>query len=347
MSRFWVFPRRPRLFRYNFAMRVSVIIPTYNSAPLVVEAVESVLAQTRPAAEVIVVDDGSTDDTADRLARYGERVRYICQANARVAAARNTGLRAATGEVIAFLDADDAWHPRKLEQQVAALEANPELGLLATGVFAWPGDWPDICDGAAPASIRRCQLRDLLPVNPLTTSSVVVRRVVLDRAGEFDTELFGPEDYDLWLRCSRLAGVGILKQSLTGYRDTPASVGKQAETMHRGLLRIHAKLAAAGVWTGCPWFRRKCAAHVAYTTAYMYYAGGRPKRAVQLLLGSLGTYPIPLRPPEVRYRWARLRLLARAAGACVGRRALSHEGNAGPTTTGQQERRNRQPSGVS
>jgi hypothetical protein len=176
---------------------------------------------------------------------------------------------------------------------------------------------------------------------------VIVRRSVLDRAGEFDPELFGPEDYDLWLRCSRLTGVGILKQPLTGYRDTPASVGKQAETMYRGLTRIHAKLAAAGAWTGCPWFRRKCTAHVAYTTAYMYYAGRRPGRAAQLLLRSFATYPIPLRPPDVRCRWARLRLFARATGACVGAIARPRAEAACPAAPGPQERRNRQPSGVS
>src|SRR6185437_11144924 len=95
--------------------RVSVVIPTYNSGPLVTEAVESVLAQTLPAAEVLVVDDGSTDDTPERLAAYGERIRYLPQANQGVAAARNRGIREATGDLIAFLDADDVWHPRKLE----------------------------------------------------------------------------------------------------------------------------------------------------------------------------------------------------------------------------------------
>ncbi len=314
-------------------MRVSVVIPTYNSGPLVVEAVESVLAQTRPAAEIIVVDDGSTDDTADRLARFGPRIRYIRQANARVAAARNTGLRAATGDAVGFLDADDAWHPEKLARQAAALEADPGLGVLATRVFAWPGSYPD--PGPERGTVVALPTDAMLPANPITTSSVLVRREVLDRAGEFDRNLFGPEDYDLWLRCSRVAGVGVLDQPLTGYRDVPASLGKQAETMYKGLVRIHQKLGAAGVWAGRPWFRRKCKAHVEYTTAYLHYAGGRPVRAAGLMIRSLWTYPAPMRPPTVRFPWARVRLLVRSLVSAAPRLIRPHRPRvghpAGPT----------------
>src|SRR6266849_6286184 len=107
-------------------MRGSVIIPTYDSGQLVVEAVASALAQSLAPAEVIVVDDGSTDDTRERLALFGPPVRYIHQKNQGVAAARNTGLHEATGELIAFLDADDVWHPLKLELQVSCLRSEAE-----------------------------------------------------------------------------------------------------------------------------------------------------------------------------------------------------------------------------
>lgn len=297
-------------------MRVSVIIPTYNSGPLVVEAVESALAQTAPPHEVIVVDDGSTDDTADRLTRFGDRIRYVRQTNARVAAARNNGVRTATGDAVAFLDADDVWHPEKLARQVAALDADPDLGLVGTDVFPWPGGLPD---PPVASAVTRYTTDAMLPNNPITTSSVLVRRAVLDRAGEFDRQLFGPEDYDLWLRCSRVAGVGILGCQLTGYREVAGSVGKQADTMHAGLVRIHAKLGEAGAWAGRPWFRRKCQAHAEFTTAYLHHASGRPARAATLLVRSLCTYPAPLQPPDVKYRFARLRLLARSLGAAVSR----------------------------
>jgi hypothetical protein len=154
-------------------------------------------------------------------------------------------------------------------------------------------------------------LAEMLLFNPLATSSVVVRREVLDRVGNFDAELFGPEDYDLWLRCAQETQVAILNEPLTGYRDTCGSLSKQAETMRRGLLKIHSKLDAARVWPSAA-FRRKCRAHLHYTTGYMFYAGGRPRSAARLLVQSLATYPWPLSPPEVRCHWARLRLLFRS-----------------------------------
>lgn len=290
-------------------MNVSVVIPTYNSGPLVVEAVESVLRQTLPAAQVIVVDDGSTDDTVQRLEPYRGRIDFVQQPNARVAAARNTGLERATGELIAFLDADDVWHPRKLERQLAALRKQPQIGLLATELTDWPGEFVALADGGdGRATI--VPLTTMLVFNPLATSSIVVRRALLEQVGRFDTELFGPEDYDLWLRCAQQSPVAILQQPLTGYRDSSGSLSKQADSMRRGLLRIHAKLDAAGVWPS-HWFRRKCRAHLDYTTSYMYFAGGQPRSAAHLLLQSLATYPW-LGPPHVRYHWARWRLLFRS-----------------------------------
>jgi glycosyltransferase involved in cell wall biosynthesis len=308
-------------------LRVSVVVPTYNSGPLVVEAVESALAQTYAPHEVIVVDDGSTDDTADRLARFGPPVRYVRQENARVAAARNTGLRVATGDVIAFLDADDVWHPEKLARQTAVLEAHPAIGLLGTRMYPWPGPLPT--PEAHPAPVSPLRTDTMLPTNPLANSSVVVRRSTLERVGELDPELFGPEDYDLWLRCSLVGGVGRLELPLTGYRDTPASLGKQAGTMYRGLVRIHKKLADAGVWAGRPWFRRKCKSHNEFTTAHAYYASRQPEQAVRMLVRSLWSYPVPM-GRDAPCRCARLRLLAHASLATVGalvRRRRQAEGS--------------------
>ena len=111
---------------------VSVIIPTYNRAPFVGEAIESALAQTRPPLEVVVVDDGSTDDTADRVAHYGDRVVYVRQTNAGPATARNTGIGHARGDLIALLDSDDRWLPQKLEWQVPLFD-DPEVGMVHAG----------------------------------------------------------------------------------------------------------------------------------------------------------------------------------------------------------------------
>jgi hypothetical protein len=182
---------------------------------------------------------------------------------------------------------------------------------LATDVTPWPGPLArgdkvqsDIVDGVP--------LARLLVFNSLATSSIVVRRDVLQRAGLFDTELFGPEDYDLWLRCARIAPAAVLREPLTGYRDTSGSLSKQAETMRRGLLKIHAKLDAAAAWPSA-WLRRKGRAHLDYSTGWMYFAGGQPAHAARLLMQSLATYPLPMSRAEMPYVCGRLRLLARSA----------------------------------
>src|SRR6185369_7640984 len=107
-------------------MQVSVIIPTYNSARFLTEAIDSVLAQSFKDFEILVIDDGSTDETKAMMQRYGSPVRYIYQANAGVAAARNRGIAESRGKYIAFLDADDAWCARKLETQLNALARNAD-----------------------------------------------------------------------------------------------------------------------------------------------------------------------------------------------------------------------------
>ena len=114
--------------------RVSVIIPTYNRANMVGDAVQSVLEQSYADWELIVVDDGSQDNTRDVLADYSDpRIRYIYQENRKLPGARNTGIRAGTGEYVAFLDSDDLFTPGKLERQVAVLDRSPDVGLVASG----------------------------------------------------------------------------------------------------------------------------------------------------------------------------------------------------------------------
>ena len=110
---------------------ISVIITTYNQSAFIGEALESVLTQSHQPSEIIVVNDGSTDDTDAQLTPYRARIRYIYQTNRGVAASRNTGVRNAGGELLAFLDSDDVWHPEKLARQVAAFNLHPDCGLIA------------------------------------------------------------------------------------------------------------------------------------------------------------------------------------------------------------------------
>ena len=112
--------------------RVSVVIPTYNYGHFVAEAVESALKQTYPNLEVIVVDDGSNDDTAERLRQFGNQIIYIYQQNKGLSSARNAGIRRATGEWVAFLDADDVWHAEKIAKQLAAVGGDHDIGLIGS-----------------------------------------------------------------------------------------------------------------------------------------------------------------------------------------------------------------------
>lgn len=179
--------------------RVSVIIPTYNRADRVVAALESVLAQTRQPDEVIVVDDGSTDNTSGRLATYRERICYVFQPNRGPAGARNTGIRHASGEVLAFLDSDDLWLPKKLERQLAVFAHDPALCICHTNEI-----W--IRNGKRVNPMKKHQkyggniFEKALPLCIVSPSSVMMRRELLLDVGGFDESLPACEDYDLWLR---------------------------------------------------------------------------------------------------------------------------------------------------
>jgi glycosyltransferase involved in cell wall biosynthesis len=292
---------------------VTVVVPTYNSGHLVGDALTSVLAQTAPPEAVIVIDDGSTDDTAARLARYGARVRSIHQSNQGVSAARNRGLREARSEFVAFLDADDVWHPRKLEIQLSVLRARPDFGLLGTGTFSWPAEAaPELSREPAAGRLVEVPWEQLAVRNVFVTSSVLVRRAVLDRVGEFDTRLQGPEDYDLWLRVAEAAPTGNLDSPLTGYRDAPGSLSKQARRMEEGMLRIVAKLGERGAWRGRPWLRRKAYSMVYHQSAYMYGQAGAHGTAVARSLRSLACYPWPYRPGERKAAFERPKWLVRS-----------------------------------
>ncbi|HUR53680.1 MAG TPA: glycosyltransferase family A protein [Gemmataceae bacterium] len=294
-------------------MRVSVVIPTYNCGPLVAEAVASVLAQTRPADEVVVVDDGSTDDTGDRVAAFGPPVRYVRKENGGVATARNRGIAEAAGDLIAFLDADDVWHPRKLEVQLAAFAARPALGMLGTGVYDWPAAAHPPAEVAPPGDPVAVPLAELVVRNPFTTSTVVVRREVLLSVGEFDTDQFGTEDHDLWLRIAQRAPVANLAAKLAGYRAaTPGSLSKNAARMEAGMRIILRKLDESGVFHGRPLLRRKAWAYFRYAAGYMHHrAGGRRAAAGHLTLSLLG-YPFAYDRGCVRFPFGRVRLLAAA-----------------------------------
>lgn len=198
-------------------IEVSVIIPTYNRRELVTRAVRSVLAQTRPVEEIIVIDDGSTDGTGLALAtEFGDRIRYVRQENGGVSSARNHGLRIARGRYLALLDSDDEWLPEKNRLQIEWLEAHPDFGLVLCDVIRMDANHRDF------EIFRR---RELLPEDghilkwvllepALAPASAVMRRAVYEAVGGFDESLPTAEDLEYHLRIAAHWKIGVVEVPL-------------------------------------------------------------------------------------------------------------------------------------
>ena len=150
----------------------------------------------------------------------------IHQENTGLSGARNTGLRAASGEWVAFLDADDAWHPRKLELQLKALDGQPKLGMIGTDIFRYPTE--NIPRIERDGIVEELPLEKLLIRNYITASSVLIRHSIAVQVGEFDTSLPNAEDLDYWQRTAARCGAGILRLPLTGYRQVSGSLSRHA-----------------------------------------------------------------------------------------------------------------------
>lgn len=218
---------------------VSVIIPTYQRANLVVEAIASVLAQTYQDYEIIVVNDGSTDNTQAVLAQFNDRIIAIHQSNQGLSAARNTGIKASSGKYIAFLDDDDRWLPEKLAKQVPILEMKPKVGLVCSNIFRCDTQGR-VVDEMPPAPKLRVSWV-LFQKNFIFVLTVLLRRACLDEVGLFDETLTSCEDYDLWLRIIEKWAVYCLDEPLAYYRQGEHSMQTNAERMLTNWLRVKEK----------------------------------------------------------------------------------------------------------
>jgi glycosyltransferase involved in cell wall biosynthesis len=191
---------------------VSVVIPTYNRYTLLKRAINSLLAQTHPVDEIIVIDDGSTDNTK-QITKDFPNIIYIYQSNRGVSAARNVGIQRAKNEWIAFLDSDDEWHQEKLQKQVAFHQNNPDI-LMSYTAEKWVRDGKVV---KIPKKYRKIGLDafvENLSYCNIAPSSVLLHKKLLDRVGLFDENLEVCEDYDLWLRISSGNEVGLLSEQL-------------------------------------------------------------------------------------------------------------------------------------
>jgi glycosyltransferase involved in cell wall biosynthesis len=198
--------------------KVSVIIPAYNKAEYTRRTVESVLAQTYPHIEIIVVDDGSKDQTPSVMAGYGNRIEYIYKANEGACSARNEGIRRATGEYVAFLDCDDLYCVNKIQRCVEYLEKNMQFGFVYTAAY-FIDEYDEIVGRYDnPHSSKGWITSKLILDNFICNSTVLVKKCILQKEGLFDEKIFTPADWDMWLRLSEISQAGYIPEPLTKYR---------------------------------------------------------------------------------------------------------------------------------
>ena len=208
--------------------KVSVILPVYNAQSYLRESIDSILAQSFEDFELIIVNDGSTDDSLEIVSSYTDkRITLINQENAGLPVSLNRAIRVAKGQYLARQDADDVSLPSRLEEQVAYLDAHPQCALLGT--------WADILVENTPTDRRLhhphlngdIQIK-LLFFNCFVHSSVMIRKIALEKSGLYpeDPEKFPPEDYDLWLRIAKYFEVANLPKPLLQYRELPSSISR-------------------------------------------------------------------------------------------------------------------------
>ena len=225
-------------------LKVSVIIPTYNYARFIEQAIESVLAQTHPNIEIIVVDDGSTDHTEEVLAKFGDKIKSIKQQNKGVGAARNNGVKVSDGAFVAFLDADDIWLPNKIERQLQVFQNDEEVGLVSVGMREFDKEGKTISlylDGKNGWCAEK--LLVLSPMN-VSGSAITLRRNAFERVGGFDEmkELHPSEDWEFCYRVAREFKFHFIPELLVDYRNHGNNGHLNVPRTERAMLLAYKKI---------------------------------------------------------------------------------------------------------
>lgn len=268
--------------------RFSVVIPAFNSAVLG-RAINSVLTQTCQDFEIVVVDDGSADETADVLRHYAGRIRWIHQANQGPAAARNRGIAASRGRYVAFLDADDVWYPHKLAEVEKAITAYPDVGLFYS-------DYKAVTLRGRPLRVERCRhilgegYSHLLLHNFMQTSTVVCTRECFDVCGSFYEPLRRRQDWDMWLRIARRFPIAHIACVLGEYSWEPLAVDR---SRFEAAARRHVIERTLQADPSLPTPRRRqIQARLAYMEGVAHLRYGRRTAALRCLRDSIHDEPL-------------------------------------------------------
>lgn len=268
---------------------VSAIIPNYNYAQYVAEAVESALDQTYESLEVIVVDDGSKDGSLEVLEKFGDRIKVITKQNAGVSAARNTGVAASSGEYVAFLDADDAWLPEKIEKQLELFTTVTSVGMVHTGVVEVDESGARLRDdtNGMEGSVSGELLLFERPVILGGGSGIVVSRKAFEEAGGFDTRLSTSADWDFFYRIASRFSVGFVPDALLRYRIHGTNMHGNIAAMEHDMLLSYDKAFADGPQAD----KRRCYGNLHKVLAGSYYRAGQYRDFIRHAIKCLSKTP--------------------------------------------------------
>jgi glycosyltransferase involved in cell wall biosynthesis len=277
---------------------VAAVIPVFNGEAFVAEAIRSVLAQTHRASECIVVDDGSTDATADVVRGFGSAVRLIQQPNAGVSAARNHGAAAASARYVAFLDADDAWTPRKLELQLAAATRLPRPGLVLCDLELFDGQGERL--GRVAMRPGPGTLLDMVLFEGVETvscsSTALLERDLFEAMGGFEVALSQSADWDFLARACLTAPVVSVTEPLVRYRVHGANMSRNVALLEHDMTLAFRKLfARSDLPSDVRSSRRRAEANLHRMLAGSYFRQGRPLGFVRNAAHSVVRDPTALR----------------------------------------------------
>ena len=271
--------------------RVSIIIPTYNRGKYITYALESVLSQTFHDHEIIVIDDGSTDNTQEILKKFEGKIISICQKNQGISNTRNRGIKEAKGKYIAFLDSDDYWTPAKLEEQVKILDHSPKVGIVYARMPIVNDQGEKI--GMKPAGVSGKNFKELLEVwGDIPTSTVMTRKECFEKVGLFDPPLEPMEDIDMWIRIAQFYDLyEIENKVLAYYRRHEEQVTKRKTKVYQGLVRIYTKIYNAYPQAPHDLMVKRIVENQ-YLLAKEHYLEGYYKNAFSNALAAIMRYPL-------------------------------------------------------